>query len=93
MYSKQPKKMVIFNILEILKKYSDSDHRFTQLDIIEYLKKDYGMNVDRKTVLRNINDLIDEGEDIDYEETDRGKGKNKNTIKSNFYIHSNFERF
>ena len=91
MYSKQPKKMVIFNILEILKKYSDSDHRFTQLDIIEYLKKDYGMNVDRKTVLRNINDLIDEGEDIDYEETDRGKGKNKNTIRSNFYIHSNFE--
>ena len=91
MYSKQPKKMVIFNILEILKKYSDADHRLTQQDIIEYLKKDYGMNVDRKTVLRNINDLIEEGMDIDYDESDRGKGKNKNTIKSNFYIHGNFE--
>lgn len=91
MCSKQPKKMVIFNILEILKKYSDADHRLTQLDIINCLKKDYDMTVDRKTVLRNINDLIDEGADIDYEETDRGKGKNKNTIRSNFYIHSNFE--
>ena len=91
MCSKQPKKMVIFNILEILKKYSDADHKLTQLDIINYLKKDYDMTVDRKTVLRNINDLIDEGVDIDYEETDRGKGKNKNTIRSNFYIHGNFE--
>ena len=75
MYSKQPKKMVIFNILEILKNYSDADHRLTQLDIVEYLKKDYGMNVDRKTVLRNINDLIDEGIDIDYDESDREKVK------------------
>ena len=91
MSSKQPKKMVIFNILEILKNYSDADHRLTQLDIIEHLKRDYDMIVDRKTVLRNVNDLIDEGIDIDYDESDRGKGKNKNTIRTNFYLHSNFE--
>ena len=91
MSSKQPKKMVIFNILEILKNYSDADHRLTQLDIIEHLKRDYDMIVDRKTVLRNVNDLIDEGIDIDYDENDRGKGKNKNTIRTNFYLHSNFE--
>ena len=91
MYNKQPKKMAIFNILEILKKYSDADHRLTQLDIIEYLKKDYDMIVDRKTVLRNINELIEEGIDIDFDENERGKGKNKNTIRTNFYIHGNFE--
>ena len=91
MYKKQAKKMVILNILDILKNYSDADHRLTQQDIIQYLKKDYDMEVDRKTVLRNINDLIDEGVDIDYDESDRGTGKNKNTIRSNFYIHSNFE--
>ena len=91
MYNKQPKKMVIFNILEILKNYSDIDHRLTQQDIIEYLKKYYGMDVDRKTVLRNINDLIEEGIDIEYDEIDRGKGKTKNTIRSNFYYRSNFE--
>lgn len=91
MYKKQAKKMVILNILEILKNYSDAEHRLTQQDIIKYLKQDYDMDVDRKTVLRNINDLIDEGVDIDYDESERGKGKNKNTIRSNFYIHSNFE--
>lgn len=91
MYKKQPKKMVIFNILQILKDYSDADHKLTQQDIVEYLKKEYGMDVDRKTVLRNINDLIDENMDIDYDETSRGKGKNKNIIRSNFYYHGNFE--
>lgn len=91
MYKKQPKKMVIFNILQILKDYSDVDHRLTQQDIVEYLKRDYDMDVDRKTVLRNINDLIDEKMDINYDETVRGKGKNKNVIRSNFYYCSNFE--
>lgn len=91
MYKKQPKKMVIFNILNILKKYSDTDHRLTQQDVISHLKNDYDMEVDRKTVLRNINDLIDEGFDIDYDEIDRGKGKNKNTVRTNFCYRSRFE--
>lgn len=91
MLKKQPKKMVIFNILQILKKYSDADHRLTQQEVISHLKQDYDMEVDRKTVLRNINDLIDEGFDIDFDENDRGKGKNKNTIRTNFYLHSHFE--
>lgn len=91
MSKKQSKKMVIFYIMQILKNYSDADHRLTQQDIINYLKRDYDMDVDRKTVLRNINDLIDEDVDIDYDETDRGKGKNQNTIRTNFYYHGNFE--
>lgn len=39
MYTIPPKKMVIINILDILKKYSDMDHRLTQAQIIEILKK------------------------------------------------------
>ena len=39
MYAIPPKKMVIINILDILKKYSDMDHRLTQAQIIEILKK------------------------------------------------------
>ena len=39
MYTIPPKKMVIINILDILKKYSDMDHRLTQAQIIERLKK------------------------------------------------------
>ena len=91
MYVKQAKKMVIFNIYNILKDYSDADHTLTQKDIIDHLKKDYDMDVDRKTVLRNINDLIEAGIDIDYVETERGTGKKKNIVRSNYYYHSNFE--
>ena len=50
MYTIPPKKMVIINILDILKKYSDMDHRLTQAQIIEILKKEYYMDVDRRTV-------------------------------------------
>lgn len=39
MYTIPPKKMVIINILDILKKYSDMDHRLTQAQIFEILKK------------------------------------------------------
>lgn len=91
MVKKQPKKMLIFNILQILKKYSDEDHRLTQHDIIEYLKKDYDMVVDRKSVYRNLNDLIEEGIEIEYTEKDRGKGKDANTILTDFYLIRDFE--
>ena len=59
MYTIPPKKMIIINILEILKKYSDMDHRLTQADIMEKLKKEYYMDVDRKTVKRNLMNLLD----------------------------------
>ena len=33
MYVKQPKKLLILNILDILRKYSDEDHRLSQREI------------------------------------------------------------
>ena len=50
MYEAQPKKMLIINILEILRKYSDSNHRLSQKDIMDMLWCDYGMKVDRKAI-------------------------------------------
>jgi len=57
----QPKKMLILNILEILKKYSDEDHPLKQKQIGEILLRDYGMSVDRKAIKRNLAELMDSG--------------------------------
>ena len=57
----QPKKMLILNILEILKKYSDEDHPLKQKQIGEILLRDYGMTVDRKAIKRNLAELMDSG--------------------------------
>lgn len=67
MSSGQIKKLYILYILEILRKYSDFDHRLRQQDIIEHMKRDYGAVCDRKTVARNIGDLADAGYLIEHE--------------------------
>lgn len=71
MYTKQPKKLLILNILDILEKYTDADHRLSQKQIADILRKEYDMTADRKAIKRNLMDLIDYGFDIDYEETVR----------------------
>lgn len=68
MYTKQSKKMMIFDIYEILRKYSDANHRLSQKEIESYLETEYDMIVDRKSVKRNIMDLIDVGLDIQWSE-------------------------
>ena len=42
MYVKQPKKLLIINILDILRKYTDEDHRLSQKEIADILKNEYG---------------------------------------------------
>ena len=66
MYTKQPKKQIIFNILDILEKYTDSEHTLSQKDIEDKLKSEYGVKVDRKAIKRNLMDLIDCGYNIEY---------------------------
>ena len=39
MYTIQPKKLMIINILDILKKYTDENHRLSQKDIVDILDK------------------------------------------------------
>lgn len=93
MYTIPPKKMVTINILNILKNYSDMDHRLTQQDIAEILKKEYYMNVDRKTIKRNLMNLLDLDCGIDYTEISRKDDKGNDTtictigiFKENFPI-------
>ena len=91
MYSIQPKKMLIINILDILKKYSDAENRLSQKEITEILERDYNMVVDRKAVKRNLLNLIDSGYNIEYTEKVR---KHKNgeieTICSDWYLVRDF---
>lgn len=54
MYQKQPKKLTIMNILDILKRYTDENHRLSQKEIQEILEREYDMKLDRKAVKRNL---------------------------------------
>lgn len=93
---RQAKKLSLFNTLEILKKYSDEDHRLTQAELLEYLKKDYDMEVDRRTVKSNLMDLIELGYEIESQETTRMIRNEKtgeveeSTIMSSFYLVRDF---
>ena len=71
MYSKQPKKMLILNILDILKRYTDEEHRLSQKQIADILEREYSMRADRKSIRRNLLNLMDCGYDIEYTETVR----------------------
>ena len=71
MYTKQPKKMLIMNILDIMKKYTDEDHRLSQREIMEILESEYDMKAERKSVKRNLMNLIDWGYNIEYSESVR----------------------
>ena len=66
MYTKQPKKLLPFNILELLQRYTDDNHRLNQKEIQTLLARDYDMIVDRKSIKRNLMDLIDMGYEIEY---------------------------
>ncbi|GAA0301621.1 putative DNA-binding transcriptional regulator YafY [Gracilibacillus halotolerans] len=51
-------KILILDLLKILQKHTDEDHRITQNQIIEILERDYDTSVKRKTVKNNIEKLI-----------------------------------
>lgn len=66
-----PKKLVILYILDILQKYTDEEHRLSQKEIQNILKREYEMTVDRKAVKRNLLNLIEYGSNIEYREVSR----------------------
>lgn len=95
---RQSKKLSLFNTLEILKKYTDEDHRLTQAEIVELLKQDYDMEIDRRTVKSNIMDLIEIGYEIESQETTRMIRNEKtgeveeSTIMSSFFLVRDFSK-
>lgn len=91
MYVQQPKKLLIMNILEILKKYTDEDHRLNQREIGDILKNEYQMPTDRKAIKNNLMNLIDFGYNIEYSENNRTSKKGKEEVMcSDWYLVRDF---
>lgn len=86
----QPKKLLILNILDILRKYSDEEHRLSQKDIAEILKTEYDMTADRKAIRRNILNLMDCGYNIEYSESIRMVPNPKTGVPEESYLWSDF---
>ncbi len=95
MIDMQPKKMIILDILDILRKHTDENHRLSQKQIQTLMEKEYGMKVDRKTVRRNISKLIEFGFPIKYRGMDfecdaitRNSKNGEETILTDwYYVH------
>ena len=91
MYTAQPKNMLIMNILEILKKHSDENHRLNQKEIIDLLDSEYDMKVDRKAIKRNLMNLLDFGYELEYTETIRTNKKGEQeALYSDWYLVRDF---
>ena len=95
MTCEKPKKVLIMNILDILRRYTDADHRLSQKDIVEILRTEYEMTADRKSVKRNITNLMELGYNINFSESLRMiPGKNgeleESYILSDFYLEREF---
>lgn len=93
----QPKKLVLFNILDILRRYTDENHRLSQKEIEDILEREYDMNVDRKTIKSSLMNLEEFGYELEYSESMRPI-KNKKTgeieesyILSDFFLRRDFE--
>lgn len=65
MDSYEPKKLALIRVGQILKEYSDEKHPLTQDDIAYYLKKDYGIVIERKAISRNLSLLKEAGMEIE----------------------------
>ena len=89
------RKKLSFAILDILRQYTDENHRLSQNDIVELLEKDYAMKADRKSVKRNITSLWEMGYPIEFEEKLRmypnKEGKMEESfIQYDFYMEREF---
>ncbi|MCL2695866.1 MAG: WYL domain-containing protein [Clostridiales bacterium] len=91
MFPATSKKTSILRILDILKKYSDENHRLSQKEIMGLLARDYGTPVDRKAVKRNLMQLLDFGFDLEYTETVRkGRDGEDEVMLSDWYLNRDF---
>ena len=89
------KKMIPVLILDILRRHSDSEHTLTQTDIARHLKTEYDLDVERKAVRRNIDNLLAlDNCPIQYTETARKRAKksdedddDSSVISELWYVH------
>jgi len=67
------KKTSILALLQILKEHTDENHILTQPELLSKIETTYNMSLDRRTLYKNIEMLIDYGYDISTY-TENGKG-------------------
>ena len=84
------KRTMIMNTLDILRRYSDAEHRLSQKDIVEILQTEYDMTVERKSIRRNILNLISSGYEIEYSESVRMVPNRKTGEMEESYLWSDF---
>ena len=58
------KKSSLLYVLKILTKYTDKNHKLTYGDIARRLREEYNTDLERKTIARNIEILMDNGYEI-----------------------------
>lgn len=75
MESLDSKQLSLLRVLQIFRQYSDFDHTLTQNDVLDYLERDYGIILERKSVGRKISLLKEAGVNIE-------------TVKSGSYLDS-----
>lgn len=87
----KPKNLLILQILEILKTYSDAYHPMKVSDIKARLEKDYEVVIDRKAIRRNLDNLISLGYNIEYDECARiNKWGEEEMVQTNWYLEREF---
>jgi predicted DNA-binding transcriptional regulator YafY len=90
------KKLMILNILDILRRYSDENHTLSQKDIVDILQDKYYMTVERKSIRRNLLNLMEYGYKIEYKEyvrtvPNRITGEPEESyVWSDFYLERDF---
>lgn len=96
-----PKNMLNVLILKILEERTDVEHPLSQKQIVDILESQYGMSVDRKTVgrnLRNLIDFYDKGERIHCKKetlrsvTNKDTGEDEdNSVRTDYYMDRLFD--
>lgn len=67
MESLEPKKLALIRILEILHKRTDSKHTLKQEQIRDILSRDYGIELERKSIGKNLSLLKELGYEIEWD--------------------------
>ena len=62
----ESKRLALLRILQILERYSDCDHPLTQDEIAHHLSHDYGIEIERKAIGRNVALLQGAGFEIEF---------------------------
>lgn len=84
-------RMIAFMIYEVYKNYSDEDHPINSVQIQKHLKEDYGIDINRGTLLNHIKALTDYGIEI-HDVSNQRDGKyliDRQLEKSEVYVLSN----